>query len=85
MIYLTIVCVALVIGFVILLGLLLVLTSRERQTLLQRIQAPEVAVIAHQMERLPESPPAVPFDDDAAHHRARGFEPTREEMAEALR
>jgi hypothetical protein len=74
-IYLTIVCVAQVVAF----GLYVWSASRERQALLQRIQAPEVAVTAHAMGQLPVSPPAVGWDDDEAHHVSR------EAMAEALR
>lgn len=75
MIYLTIVCVA----QAVLLGVVLWLQHKERATLLQRIQAPGVAVAAHQMRDLPPSPPAVGWDDDEAHHLSR------EEMAERLR
>lgn len=78
---------------VVILGLiilaLLVLGFMERRahaeqiaSLCQRLQAPEVAVMTHQLAEMPPSPPAVPFDDDAAWHKVQGA--TREQLAAAL-
>lgn len=53
--------------------------AAERQTLLQRIQAPEAAVRQHEFATPAPDPEPVPFEDDEAFHA------TREEMAEALR
>lgn len=53
--------------------------SAEREMLLQRIQAPQVAVAQHQVKDLPPDPPPLPYDDDEAYHVSR------EQMAEALR
>lgn len=39
--------------------------SLERTGLLQRIQAPELAVVSHANEGQPIDPPAVSLDDDA--------------------
>jgi hypothetical protein len=50
----------------------------ERAMLLQRIQAPELAVVRHDFSELPQSPLPLPFDDDEAFHASR------EEMAAAL-
>ena len=76
-----------VLGLVIL--ALLVLGHMERRahaeqiaSLCQRLQAPEVAVMAHQLAEMPPSPPAVPFDDDEAWHKVQNT--TREDLAAAL-
>ncbi len=53
-------------------------TAAERAVLLQRIQAPELAVVRHDFGELPPSPMPLTFDDDEAFHASR------EEMAEAL-
>lgn len=53
--------------------------AAQTADLLQRIQAPEVAVIQHQARELPPSPEPLPYDSDEAFHA------TREQMAEALR
>lgn len=42
----------------------------ERASLLQRIQAPEQAVIEHAVERAPRQRMYVPWDDDDAFHEA---------------
>lgn len=52
--------------------------ASERQTLLQRIQAPEVAVTQHQVDNAGPDLPAVGIDDDAGYWKAR------QEQAEAL-
>lgn len=41
--------------------------------LLQRIQAPDVAVVQHQIATAPPewSPPSIPFEDDEAFHQTR--------------
>ncbi len=52
--------------------------AAERATLLQRIQAPELAVVRHDFAELPPSPMPLVFDDDEAWHASR------EEMAAAL-
>lgn len=52
--------------------------AAERADLLQRIQAPEVAVIRHDLDALPPDPLPLAYDDDAAFHQSR------EEMADAL-
>lgn len=79
---LTLVCVLLV-GLVVLLVIDRRVERREwaveRGDLLQRIQAPEAAVIAHQVDRLPEPVQPLPFDDDESFHA------TREELADRLR
>lgn len=46
--------------------------------LLQRIQAPELAVMQHQLAVPVVNPPSLPFDDDDAFHK------TREELAAEL-
>lgn len=53
--------------------------TRDRADLLQRIQAPELAVVEHQTREMPIGPQPLPYDDDNAFHA------TREEMADALR
>lgn len=53
--------------------------AAEREMLHQRLQAPEAAVMQHQLQSLPEQPPAIPWDDDDSFHA------TREQMAEALK
>lgn len=53
--------------------------TRDRADLLQRIQAPELAVVEHQTREMPVSPAPLPYDDDMAFHK------TREELAEMLR
>ena len=47
-------------------------TQLERANLLQRIQAPEIAVVDHSNEGQPIDPEAVSLDDDADywHHKA---------------
>lgn len=52
--------------------------AAERATLLQRIQAPEQAVMQHAFTELPPSPLPLPYDDDEAFHASR------EELAAAL-
>lgn len=42
-------------------------TQLERTNLLQRIQAPEIAVVSHANEGQPFDPPAVSLDDDQDH------------------
>lgn len=51
---------------------LLTRAADERAELLQRIQAPEQAVISHVQDhmRLPDPLP-LPYDDDAAYHESR--------------
>lgn len=44
--------------------------SRERETLLQRIQAPEVAVVQHQIADAVDRP-AVDLEDDSDYWKAR--------------
>lgn len=46
-------------------------TTAERATLLQRIQAPEAAVIEHARAGLPPDPLPLPYDDDEAFHDSR--------------
>lgn len=54
-------------------------SSRERATLLQRIQAPEIAVQQHMLEaQSPASPLPLGIENDKLWHASR------EEMAEAL-
>lgn len=53
--------------------------TAEREMLHQRLQAPDIAVIQHQVASFPEQPQALPWDDDQAFHA------TREDMAEALK
>lgn len=45
--------------------------AEERQGLLQRIQAPEVAVAQHAAQERPEGLLHVPLDDDAAYWEDR--------------
>lgn len=52
--------------------------ATERAELLQRIQAPELAVIAHQVGDAPPGPEALDPNDDEAWHASR------EDMARAL-
>lgn len=53
--------------------------GREREMLLQRIQAPEVAIQAHALQQpVPPSPLPLGLEDDEAWNLSR------EEMAEAL-
>lgn len=52
--------------------------AAERATLLQRIQAPEQAVMQHAFTELPPSPMPLPYDDDEAFHASR------EDLAAAL-
>jgi hypothetical protein len=55
----------------------------ERADLLQRIQAPEIAVVSHAQRDLPEDPAPLPFDDDEAFRSYREElmgGPSREEM-----
>lgn len=56
--------------------------AEQIASLCQRLQAPEVAVMRHQLAEMPPSPPAVPFDDDAAYHEVQSA--TREDLAAAL-
>ncbi len=39
--------------------------------LLQRIQAPEAAVVQHQMQHLPPSPMPIEYDNDDDFHKSR--------------
>lgn len=55
--------------------------TRERADLCQRLQAPEAAVIAHQVQALPSSPLPPAFDDDRAFHESLA---TREDLARLL-
>ena len=56
---------------------------RERAELLQRIQAPDQAVIAHQARHdAITTPPAVRFDDDADYWQADRL--TKEQLAEQM-
>lgn len=48
---------------------------------MQRIQAPQQAVVDHSIAAAAPSHPAVPFDDDEAFHQAHSM--TVEELAEA--
>lgn len=60
---------------------LIALTDR----LCQRVQAPEQAVLEHQLQDLPVSPPAVtPDDDDAYWEAMRGTTLDKESLAEQL-
>lgn len=52
--------------------------SHQVSHLLQRIQAPEAAVVAHQMATMPPPVEALPFDDDEA------FFKSREQLADEL-
>lgn len=58
------------------------LTAHDYQQglLLQRIQAPEAAVVQHQIQSTPDvwSPPGLPFEDDDA------FRQSREELADLV-
>lgn len=65
-------------GFLILLDRKDQRQAKERAELYQRIQAPEVAVIDHQLQTSPPSPPSVGFEDDA------GWWESKEELAERL-
>lgn len=51
----------------------------ERAGLLQRIQAPEAAIVHHAQQGLVEHPPVLEWDNDEQFHE------TREDLAEALR
>lgn len=53
--------------------------TTERADLIQRIQAPQAAVVAHQIASLPDPVQSLPFEDDDAFHE------TREQMADRLR
>lgn len=55
----------------------------ERADLLQRIQAPEIAVVSHVQHALPEDPPTLPYDDDEAFRKLQDG-PSREDMVAAL-
>lgn len=52
------------------------------ENLCQRLQAPEHAIIEHQIANVPPSPPAVGFDDDEGFHEAQGL--TKEKLAEMV-
>lgn len=52
--------------------------SHQVSHLLQRIQAPEAAVVAHQIATAPPPPLELPWDDDEAFHK------TREQLADEL-
>jgi hypothetical protein len=54
----------------------------ERAGLLQRIQAPAAAVIAHQLMDAPPDPRAPSFDDDAEFWESKDL--TKEQLADAL-
>lgn len=59
----------------------------ERADLLQRIQAPEIAVVSHAQRATSEDPPALPYDDDEAFRKYRDeldSGPSREDMVAAL-
>lgn len=56
------------------------LWATERGDLLQRIQAPEQAIVQHALNApIPPSPPTVPVDDDEAYWESRL---TKEQLAE---
>lgn len=52
--------------------------AAERAELLQRIQAPQEAVIAHRIEHLPPDPVPLQYDNDEEYHASR------DEMVHAL-
>ncbi len=57
--------------------------AEQIAVLLQRIQAPEQAVVDHSVGLHEEAPaPPVPMDDDDAQWAARGIEVSRETLAE---
>ena len=59
----------------------------ERADLLQRIQAPEVAVVSHATRAAEPDPLPLPYDDDEAFNTYRAEladQPTREELAAML-
>ncbi len=82
MIYLTIIAALQLVVIMLLVGALARadrLAVEERASLLQRIQAPEAAVIAHQLTHtVPDLVQPVAMDDDEAFHA------TREDLAAAL-
>lgn len=45
--------------------------AAERAELLQRIQAPQAAVMAHEFKSLPPSPPPLEYDNDEDFHSSR--------------